>query len=380
MPDEKSENANPMRQEPRKTPLCEVHEQLGARMVDFAGWWMPVQYQGIREEHLHVRQQVGLFDVSHMGEIEFKGSKALQNLNRLVSNDVTKLIPGRAQYNLLLNFDGGIVDDVIVYCLKPDEHYLVCVNAANTEKDFEWMTQHNHGDEIINVSSDWAQIAVQGPNAFDIIGNVLPALTVKDLKPFEFKIGSWRGFEAIVARTGYTGEVGCEIFIRPDGAQELWNSLMRADSSVRAIGLGARDTLRTEMKYSLYGHEITDETNPFEARLGWAVKMDKDDFIGKPALEKIKSRGLVRELVGFVMESKLIPRSGYPIVDKAGASLGIVTSGTLSPSLNQPIGIGYVACSSSKPGSGIGVEIRGKVYEAKVSATPFVRTSLTKGV
>lgn len=257
----------------QKTPLVDEHVKLGGKMVDFAGWWMPIQYKGLREEHNCVRSKVGLFDVSHMGEIRFKGPKALETLEWLTTNDVSKLQNGEAQYSLLPNDQGGLVDDIIVYCLKKDQDYLVCVNASNKDKDFEWMKKHNRGAEITDESSQWGQIAVQGPQALALLDQVL-SKPISQMKSFTVLETEFAGGKALIATTGYTGEKGAEVFIAAPQAVALWQTLLEKGASlgVQPIGLGARDTLRTEMKYSLYGHEIDDTTNPYEAGLGWVIK------------------------------------------------------------------------------------------------------------
>ena len=260
-------------------------------MVDFAGWWMPVQYTGLKEEHLNVRQHVGLFDVSHMGEIRVQGPKSLETLQWLTSNDVAKLQSGEAQYSLLPNNEGGLVDDIIVYCLKPGEDYLVCVNASNKDKDWQWMQANNRGAILTDESERWAQIAVQGPQALALLDQVT-GLAISGMKPFHFAKGTFANAEMIVATTGYTGEKGGEVFIEKAGAVALWQALLEKGKAfnVMPIGLGARDTLRTEMKYSLYGHEIDDHSNPFEAELGWVVKPAKKDFLGKDLIVAAKRK------------------------------------------------------------------------------------------
>lgn len=357
----------------KRTPLASEHEKLGAKMVDFAGWWMPVQYKGLKEEHLNVRQHVGLFDVSHMGEVRFKGPKALETLEWLTTNDVSKLNDGEAQYSLLPNDQGGLVDDIIVYCLKKNEDYLVCVNASNTEKDFNWMVKNNKGADITNESNQWGQIAVQGPKAFELL-NRITGLQTENLKSFSVHAFKYHGGLCYLALTGYTGEKGAEIFVPADHATSLWNELLNKgqDLNVQPIGLGARDTLRTEMKYSLYGHEIDDTTNPYEAGLGWVIKPAKKTFLGQnlilPAKENPK-----RRLVGFKLSDKGIPRQGYKVLDSHKNEVGLVTSGTLSPSLDEAIGIAYVTSSLSSEGTEIWIDIRGRAVLAKVVATPFVK-------
>lgn len=363
----------------KSTVLCQVHEKLGAKMVDFAGWFMPVQYEGLKEEHLNCRANVGLFDVSHMGEFRVRGPKSLETLEWLTTNDVAKLNSGDAQYSLFPNAEGGIVDDLFVYCLKPGEDYLLCVNAANVDKDFAFVTANNRGAEIVNESSQWSQIAVQGPKALTLLKRVLSPEIEKMPVNTHRTIG-FSGGQVIFARTGYTGEVGGEVFVHNEQAVALWAAFMEQgqDLGVKPVGLGARDTLRTEMKYSLYGHEIDDSTNPYEAGLGWVVKPAKKDFIGKGPMLAAKEAGLKRKLVGFVLAERGIPRQGYRLLSFDNEEIGRVTSGTLSPSLNQSIGIGYVDKAFAEIGSEFNVDIRGRGAKARVVQTPFVRTSLTQ--
>lgn len=357
----------------KKTVLCQEHEKLGAKMVEFAGWYMPIQYQGLREEHNCVRNHVGLFDVSHMGEIRVKGPKALETLEWLTTNKVSKLAAGEAQYGLLPNETGGLVDDLFIYCIKPHEDYLVCVNASNKDKDFAWMKKHNRGADMTDESDYWGQIAIQGPKALELCDRVF-GFSVSQMKRNTHISAEFKGYKVIVATTGYTGEKGTEVFVEASGAVELWNTLMEKgkDLGVQPIGLGARDTLRTEMKYSLYGNEIDDQSNPYEAGLGWVVKPEKD-FMARSIIVKAKEQGLKRQLVGFKMLDKGIPRHGYALVDAQGASLGVVTSGTHSPTLDEPIGIGYVDIRHAAIGSEIYVDIRGRKVKAKVVPTPFVQ-------
>lgn len=357
----------------QKTPLSEEHVKLGARMVDFAGWWMPVQYKGLREEHDNVRKNVGLFDVSHMGEIRFRGAKALETLEWLTTNDVSKLNDNEAQYSLLPNHEGGLVDDIIVYCLKKNEDYLVCVNASNKDKDFQWMVKNNKGADITDESSHWGQIAVQGPKALPLVEKVF-GIKASEMKPFTTRSFDFQGSKAILATTGYTGEKGCEIFIEAPGAAKMWQALIEQgeEFGVMGIGLGARDTLRTEMKYSLYGHEIDDTTNPYEAGLGWVIKPAKKDFVGKAPMLKVKEAGLTKQLVGFKMLEKGIPRQGYSLFSFDNKEIGKVTSGTHSPSLDEPIGIAYISSEFATEGTEFAVDIRGRKVKAKVCKTPFL--------
>lgn len=358
----------------KKTPLAQTHEKLGARMVDFAGWYMPVQYIGLREEHDNVRKNVGLFDVSHMGEVRFKGPKALETLEWLTTNDVAKLNDGEAQYSLLPNDQGGLVDDIIVYCLKKNEDYLVCVNASNKDKDFAWMTKNNKGADITDESDLWGQIAIQGPKALELCDKVF-GFKVSEMKPFTHQAGQFKNFKIIVATTGYTGEKGCEVFVEAAGTPDLWMHLLEQgkDLGTMPIGLGARDTLRTEMKYSLYGHEIDDTTNPYEAGLGWVIKPAKKDFVGKALIVGKKEAGLTRGLVGFKMLDKGIPRQGYSLFSFDNKEIGKVTSGTHSPSLDEPIGIAYIDLAFAKEGTEFNLDIRGRKVKAVVCKTPFIQ-------
>ena len=356
----------------KKTPLADEHVRLGAKMVDFAGWWMPVTYKGLKEEHLCVRQDVGLFDVSHMGEIRVKGPKALETLEWLTTNEVSKLKPGEAQYSLLPNHEGGLVDDIYVYCLAPED-YLVCVNASNADKDWAWMVANNKGADLTNECEKWGQIAVQGPKAPALMERVLK-MPVTSMTRNQVLQGEFEGSKIIVASTGYTGEKGGEIFVEAAGTAKLWNALLKegSDDRVQPIGLGARDTLRTEMKFSLYGHEIDDTTIPYESGLGWVMKPTKKDFIGKAPMLAAKEKGLKRQLVGLKITEKGIPRQGYELFAADGEKIGIVTSGTHSPSLEVGIGIAFVAVPYASVGSEILVDIRGRKVKAQVCPTPFV--------
>lgn len=358
----------------KETPLCREHEKQGARMVEFAGWRMPVQYIGVIEEHNCVRTQVGIFDVSHMGQVFISGENSLETIQWLTSNDASKLTAGDAQYSLLTNFNGGVVDDVIVYCLEKNKRYMICVNAANTEKDFEWMKENNKGAEIVNESDSWAQIAIQGPKATELTKRILGE-AAQGINSFQFEVTEVFKKSWIVARTGYTGEDGFEIFLPEDHALAFWKQLMETgqDLGVQPIGLGARDTLRLEMKYSLYGHEIDDETSAYEAGLGWVVKLDKGEFIGRAELERVKREGVKRKLIGFKLLDKGIPRQDYELFSFDNKVIGKVTSGTLSPTLKESIGIGYVSASFAAEGQEIFVNIRGRMAKAVVVKTPFVK-------
>jgi len=357
-----------------RTPLYDEHMKLGAKMVEFAGWELPVLYTGVIDEHRAVRNAAGLFDVSHMGEIEIRGSQATECVQHLTTNDVRKLTCGQAQYSLLCREDGGVIDDVIVYRFSP-ERYIIVVNAVNSEKDFAWVGSRARGDvEIRDVSADWAMVAFQGPAAAGVLAE-LTDFNLSSIEHYHFREAKVAGRATTIARTGYTGEDGFEIFIAPSDAPALWQSIIESGRPLGVLpaGLGARDTLRLEMRYSLYGHEITEETNPLEAGLGWVVKLkNEEDFIGKNAIRRIKELGPTRALVGFRMAEAGIPRQGYPIVID-GKIVGHVTSGTMSPSLECAIGIGYVPAQYSDIGQEICIDIRGRARKAVVVETPFYR-------
>lgn len=357
------------------TPLKERHESLGGKMVDFAGWYLPVEFSGLRQEHNNVRQNVGLFDVSHMGEIRVQGPQALETLEWLTTNHVAKLEKGQAQYSLLTNFEGGIVDDLIVYCVEKDQDYLLCVNAANKDKDFDWMIKNNKGAEFSDESSLWGQIAVQGPKAMALVAQIFGE-EVHNIKSFCFaELSFQNSASCLVARTGYTGEDGVEIFVPQSSAVALWDSLLEKGQAFHVLpcGLGARDTLRTEMKLSLYGHEIDDTTNPYEAGLGWVVKAKVKDFIGKTPILAAKEQGLQQKLVGFKVLEKGIARQGYPLFSFDNQEIGRVTSGTLSPTLNENIGIGYVEAAFAELGTQFLVGVRNRRLKVEIVKTPFVR-------
>jgi len=339
-------------------------------MVDFAGWEMPVQYKSVVSEHEAVRSAAGLFDVSHMGEVELTGPGALEAANGLLSNDLARSADGQAVYSGLLNDRGGFVDDVVAYRFSP-ERILICVNASNREKDFRWMSERTSGVKPINRSDDYAQLALQGPKAAAILQRKTAA-DLSALRTYRFIEADVAGVRCILSRTGYTGEDGFELYCAPSKAEALWFALLdegREEALVPA-GLGARDSLRTEMKFALYGNDIDEEHTPLEAGLGWIVKLDKGDFIGRAALERQKAEGVRRKLVGFELLESGVPRHGYNIV-KDGTAAGVVTSGTFGPSVKKPIGIGYVPSELASEGSTFAVEIRGRPVAAKVVKTPF---------
>ncbi len=355
----------------KKTALNSIHKELGAKMVEFAGWEMPVQYEGIRQEHLVVRNSAGLFDVSHMGEIEVRGKEAIDFCQWVTTNDVKKVAKSQAQYTLLCNEEGGVVDDIIIYKFS-DEHFLFCVNASNSDKDYAWIKKEedNFDVEVSDRSRDYSQIAIQGPLSKSILSEALER-DIDNIKKFRFEIIDCIGCEMIVARTGYTGEEGYEIFLPWNDGPSLWKQVMETGAaSIKPCGLAARDTLRIEMGYSLYGHEIDEDINPLEAGLERYIKLDNDDFLGKEALVKSLEKGLSRRLVGFELTERGIPRQGYGIF-KNGTFLGNVTSGTLSPSLEKSIGLGYL---SNKAGDDrIQIQIRDTFRDAEIVSVPFYR-------
>jgi aminomethyltransferase len=357
----------------QRTPLFETHQRLGARMVPFGGWEMPVQYSSIIEEHRTVRSAVGLFDVSHMGEFEVAGPEALAVLQWLTTNDVAALEVGQVQYTLLCDASGGIVDDATLYRLAPDR-FMLTVNAGCTPKDWAWVTGQTSGRRGVawtDVSRETGLIAVQGPRAEALVG----ALADRDaagIGYYRFAAASVAGVPATVSRTGYTGEDGFELYVPAGGAARLWDALLEAGRplGVAPIGLGARDTLRLEMRYALYGNDIDETTNPLEAGLGWVVKPAKGDFIGREAIEKVRATGPRRRLVGLEMLDRSIARHGYPVVAD-GRQVGVVTSGSYGPSVDRAIALAYVAAERAAVGTALGVEIRGQVREARVVKTPF---------
>jgi aminomethyltransferase len=354
-------------------PLNDLHAKLGGKMVPFAGYNMPVRYSSDIEEHMAVRNGVGVFDVSHMGEFTVKGPQALDLIQRVTSNDASKLVDGQAQYSCLPNETGGIVDDLIVYKIK-DNDYLIVVNASNIEKDWNWISKFNtKGAEMKNISDDICLFAVQGPKA----AGVLQKLTKTDLsaiKYYHFAIGEFAGVkDVVISNTGYTGAGGFEIYVNKQYAEKIWNDIFEAgkDEGIKPIGLGARDTLRLEMGFCLYGNDIDDTTSPLEAGLGWITKFTKD-FSNSAALKKQKEEGVAKKLVGFKMVDKGIPRHDYSIKDAAGNVIGKVTSGTMSPVLGIGIGLGYVTTAHAAIGSDIYIDVRGRALKAQVSKLPLI--------
>jgi len=357
----------------KKTPLFDVHRSLNAKLVDFGGWNMPVQYSGILQEHNAVRTSVGLFDVSHMGELTVRGPEAEKLVNYVSTNSATKLKPGQAHYSALLYEHGGFVDDILVHKISSTDFFL-CVNASNQEKDFEHIRSQNRFDaEVEFVSDRYAQLAIQGPRALTTLQK-LTGTKLSEIKYYWFTDGIVAGVPARIARTGYTGEDGFEVYVAPEHAVDVWNAILDAgqEFQIKPCGLGARNTLRLEAKMALYGHEITASINPFEADLGWIVKMDKGDFVGRGALEKISEHGITRKLVGFEMKDRGIGRDGYEVwMDNKPA--GWVTSGGPSPTLGKNIGLCYLPVESAVPGNSIQVIIRDAPVDALTVPTPFYK-------
>ena len=358
----------------KNTALTHIHEALGAKMVPFAGYNMPVQYEGINIEHETVRNSVGVFDVSHMGEFFLKGKNALALIQKVTSNDASLLHDGKVQYSCMPNNDGGIVDDLLVYRIGVEEYMLV-VNASNIEKDWNWISSHNNlGVEMINNSDEMSLLAIQGPDAAEAMQS-LTKLDLFKMKYYNFEIGTFAGVEnVIVSATGYTGSGGFEIYFKNKDAEQIWNAIFKAGEKfgIKPIGLAARDTLRLEMGFCLYGNDINDTTSPIEAGLGWITKFTKD-FINSENLKKQKEEGVVNKLIAFEISDKGIPRHGYEIVNEKGEIIGEVTSGTMSPSLKKGIGMGYVPKELSKIGSEIFIQVRNKAIPAVVVKLPFYK-------
>lgn len=365
----------------RATPFTQYHIANGAKMAEFAGYNMPIEFTGINDEHMAVRNAAGVFDVSHMGEIWVKGPRALDFLQHITTNDVAVLFDGKVQYTAMPNGNGGIVDDILVY--RVDEMtYLLVVNAANIQKDWDHICRQGEefgltpGKELYNASDEIAQLAVQGPLAMKIVQKMCPE-KVEDMTYYTFRKTEIAGIkDAILSITGYTGSGGCEIYVANEDAAQLWEALWEAgkENGLQNIGLGARDTLRLEMGFMLYGNDIDDTTSPIEAGLGWITKfVEGKDFIDRELMQRIKTEGPARKLVGFVMEERGIPRHGYKLVDMEGNQIGEVTSGTMSPMLKQGIGMGYVESGFVQPGTEIAVVIREKPIRAKVTKPPFVQ-------
>jgi aminomethyltransferase len=358
----------------KSTALTQLHISLGAKMVPFAGYNMPVSYTGLNEEHLAVRNSVGVFDVSHMGEFVIKGAKALELIQKVTSNDASVLTDGKAQYSCFPNETGGIVDDLIVYRIDA-ETYMLVVNAGNIDKDWNWLQKHNTmGVDMKNISDQTSLLAVQGPKAMDTLQK-LTDVKLADIPYYSFVKGKFNGVEnVVISNTGYTGAGGFELYFENSAAETMWKAIFEAgkEFNIKPIGLGARDTLRLEMGFCLYGNDIDDATSPLEAGLGWITKFTKE-FVNRAALEQQKANGVTKKLVGFEMLDRGIPRHDYPIADASGNTIGKVTSGTQSPSLNKAIGLGYVASSHAKADTEIFIIVRDKAIKARVCKIPFLK-------
>ena len=364
----------------KTTPLFETHQKLNGKMVPFAGWHMPIQYAGVMQEHRAVRQNVGVFDVSHMGEIEVRGSQAKPFLQKLLTNDLDKLEDGGILYSLMCYENGGVVDDLLVHRFGED-HYFLCVNASNTDKDFEWAAGLAGGFDVQvdNISDRTAQLAIQGPKAEPLLQK-LTDVPVGNLDYYRFQKGPVCGVEMIIARTGYTGEDGFELYLSADSAVAVFDALMKAgeEFDLQPIGLGARDTLRMEMGYALYGQEIDAETSPLEAGLGWVIKLNKDqDFLGQKAFQNQKDKGLAQKLVGVRLTDRGVPRSHYKVLHE-GDTVGEVTSGTFSPSLNTGVALCKVRTELSKPGTQLDIAVRNSSMAGEVVPLPFVPSRVKK--
>ncbi|RPD90764.1 glycine cleavage system aminomethyltransferase GcvT [Aureibaculum marinum] len=358
----------------KKTALTHIHEALGAKLIPFAGYTMPVQYEGINIEHETVRNNVGVFDVSHMGEFLITGPNALELIQKVSSNDASKMVDGQAQYSCLPNENGGIVDDLIIYRFN-EEKYLLVVNASNIDKDWDWISKHNSMNaEMRNLSDDYSLLAIQGPKAAEAMQS-LTSVNLSTIKFYTFEVADFAGIEhVIISATGYTGSGGFEVYCKNSEVEQVWNKVLEAGKNygIKPIGLAARDTLRLEMGYCLYGNDINDDTSPLEAGLGWITKFTKD-FINSENLKKQKEEGVKRKLIGFELTEKGIPRHDYDIVDNDGEKIGTVTSGTMSPSLRKGIGLGYVPVEYAKTGSTINIAIRKKSIPATVVKLPFYK-------
>ena len=357
----------------KSTALTEKHIALGAKMVPFAGYNMPVQYEGVKAEHETVRKGVGVFDVSHMGEFILKGNKVVDLLQKVTSNDASKMVDGQAQYTCMPNNDGGIVDDLIIY-RKSETEFFIVVNASNIEKDWNWISSHNDlGVEMVNVSEDYSLLAIQGPNTAEALQS-LTNIDLAAMKYYTFQIGEFAGVQDVmVSATGYTGSGGFELYIKNGDAAQVWDKVFEAGKSIdiKPIGLAARDTLRLEMGFCLYGNDIDDTTSPLEAGLGWITKFSKE-FTNSQNLKAQKEEGIKRKLVGFVLIDRGIPRHDYIINDVDGNQIGRVTSGTMSPTTNKAIGLGYVTVENAAIGTEIFIEVRNKQLKAIVSKPPFL--------
>jgi len=360
--------------ENRNTALSHVHKALGAKMVPFAGYNMPVQYEGVSIEHINVREHVGVFDVSHMGEFIIRGAGAFELVQKLTSNDVSKLVDGKVQYSCLPNGKGGIVDDLLVYRMD-EKTYLLVVNASNINKDWDWISMHNTDDvEMENISDKTSLLAVQGPKAALALES-LTDMNISDMKYYTFQKGTFAGKEnVLISTTGYTGAGGFEIYFKNEDAEDIWNAVFESgkEYNILPVGLAARDTLRLEMGFCLYGNDIDDSTSPLEAGLGWITKFT-NNFVDSDFLKKQKEIGIKRRLVGFELVDRGVPRHGYDVLNGQGEKIGVVTSGTMSPSLKKAIGLAYVPVAMKVEGTDIYISVRKKQLKAKVVSLPFYK-------
>lgn len=361
----------------KETAFTKFHIALGAKMAEFAGYNMPISYTGINDEHQSVRNNAGVFDVSHMGEFIIKGPHALSLIQRITTNDVSKVTSGKAQYNCFTNDTGGIIDDLIVYCIEENKVYMLVVNASNIEKDWNWISAHNtENADMKNISDATCLLAIQGPNACKIL-QPLTGMDILNLKYYTFVKGNFAGVEnVLISATGYTGSGGVEIYFenKNDNAEKIWNAIFEAgkSSGIQPIGLGARDTLRLEMGFCLYGNDIDDTTSPLESGLGWITKLNKDTaFTAQEILRKQKETGIQRKLIGFEMIERGIPRHGYKINNSEGNEIGYVTSGTQSPTLGKAVGLGYVNIENAVLDNEIFISIRNQPVKAKIAKAPF---------
>jgi aminomethyltransferase len=358
----------------KNTALTHIHESLGAKMLPFAGYNMPISYEGVNAEHETVRNAVGVFDVSHMGEFLLSGPNALALIQKVTSNDAAVLTVGRAQYSCLPNNDGGVIDDLLIYKMK-EEEYLLVVNASNIDKDWNWIASHNDlGADMKNISDDYSLLAIQGPKAVEAMQS-LSSIDLAAIKYYHFEVADFAGLDnVIISATGYTGSRGFEIYCKNEDAEQIWNKVFEAGAAfgIKPIGLAARDTLRLEMGFCLYGNDISDTTSPLEAGLGWITKFTKE-FTNCENLKKQKEEGVNRKLIAFEMQERSVPRHDYEIVNAAGIVIGIVTSGTMSPSMNKGIGLGYVTVANSAVDNDIFIRIRKNDVPAKVVKLPFYK-------
>ena len=354
--------------------LSQIHKALGAKMIPFAGFNMPVQYEGVTAEHINVRENVGVFDVSHMGEFIIRGEGAFELVQKVTSNDVSNLVDGKVQYSCLPNGKGGIVDDLLVYRMDEQTYFLV-VNASNIDKDWDWISSHNtKGVEMLNISKDTSLLAVQGPKAAKALQN-LTEMNISEMKYYTFQKGTFAGKNnVLISTTGYTGAGGFEIYFKNEDAEDIWNAVFEAgkDFNITPVGLAARDTLRLEMGFCLYGNDIDDTTSPLEAGLGWITKLT-NDFVDSDFLKQQKQEGVKRRLIGFELLDRGVPRHGYDVLNAQGDKIGVVTSGTMSPSLKKAIGLAYVPINMKAEGTDIYIAVRKKQLKAKVVSLPFYK-------